>query len=179
MCIRDRLYYAEKYCDKRVLDRVINLIPDLGSKALWSLIPFFCRLRVVPHFSSEIVERAKRERAWISPHARKGDTRQVERKMRDYRQSPSFWSFTAEWFWSVKFVSPSKSIKFLLSLSSLLAAYRLFSRGAIFTRARVSLALLERLRFMFTPNGKREFVLRDQVFPLFFVYCLLLLHKNK
>ena len=37
----------------------------------------------------------------------------------------------------------------------------------------------ERLRFTFTPNGKREFVPRDQVFPLFFVYCLLLLHKNK
>ena len=46
------------------------------------------RLRVVPHFSSGIVERAKRERAWKSPHA------------------------------------------------------RLFSRGVIFTRARVSLALL-------------------------------------
>ena len=38
---------------------------------------------------------------------------------------------------------------------------------------------VERLRFTFTPNGKREFVPRDQVFPLFFVYCLLLLHKNK
>ena len=33
-----------------------------------------CRLRVVPHFSSGIVERAKRERAWKSTHARKGDT---------------------------------------------------------------------------------------------------------
>ena len=33
------------------------------------------RLRVVPHFSSGIVERAKRECAWKSPHARKGDTR--------------------------------------------------------------------------------------------------------
>ena len=31
--------------------------------------------------------------------------------MRDYRQSPSFWPFTADWFWSVKFVSPFKSIK--------------------------------------------------------------------
>ena len=39
--------------------------------------------------------------------------------------------------------------------------------------------LLERLRFTLTPNGKREFVPRDQVFPLFFVYRLLLLHKNK
>ena len=31
--------------------------------------------------------------------------------MRHYRQSPSFWPFTADWFWIVKFVSPSKSIK--------------------------------------------------------------------
>ena len=69
------------------------------------------RLRVVPYFSSGIVERAKRERAWKSPHKRKGDTRRGERKMRDYGQSPSFWPFTADWFWSVKFVSPSKSIK--------------------------------------------------------------------
>ena len=36
-----------------------------------------------------------------------------------------------------------------------------------------------RLRFTFTPNGKREFVPRDQVFPSIVVYCLLLLHKNK
>ena len=33
------------------------------------------RLRVVPHFSSGIVERGKREHAWKSSHARKGDTR--------------------------------------------------------------------------------------------------------
>ena len=39
------------------------------------------RLRVVPHFSSGTVERAKRERAGKSPHARKGDTRRGERKM--------------------------------------------------------------------------------------------------
>ena len=32
------------------------------------------RLRVVPHFSSGIVERAKRDRAWKSLHGRKGDT---------------------------------------------------------------------------------------------------------
>ena len=50
------------------------------------------RLRAVPHFSSGIVERAKRERAWKSPHARKGDTRRGDRKMRDYRLSPSFWT---------------------------------------------------------------------------------------
>jgi len=34
--------------------------------------------------------------------------------MRDYRQSPSFWPFKADWFWSVKFVSRSKSIKCIL-----------------------------------------------------------------
>ena len=39
-----------------------------------------------------MVERAKRKRAWKSPHARKGHTRRGERKMRDYRQSPSFWT---------------------------------------------------------------------------------------
>ena len=54
----------------------------------WARDPF-CRLRVVPHFSSGIAERAKCEWAWKSPHARKGDTRRGERKTRDYRQSPS------------------------------------------------------------------------------------------
>ena len=39
--------------------------------------------------------------------------------------------------------------------------------------------ILERLRFTFTPNGRREFVPHDQVFPLFSVNSLLLLHKNK
>ena len=35
------------------------------------------------------------------------------------------------------------------------------------------------LRFTFTPNGKHEFVPRDQVFPLIVVNCLLLQLKNK
>ena len=39
--------------------------------------------------------------------------------------------------------------------------------------------IVERLRFTFTPNGKREFVPRDEVFPLIVVYCFLLLHRNK
>ena len=42
--------------------------------------------------------------------------------------------------------------------------------------------LLERFRVTFTPNGKREFVPRDQVFPLIIVvYCsfhLSFIHKN-
>ena len=38
---------------------------------------------------------------------------------------------------------------------------------------------IREIKITFTPNGKREFVPRNQVFPLFFVYCLLLQHKNK
>ena len=34
---------------------------------------------------------------------------------------------------------------------------------------------IERFRVTFTPNGEREFVSRDQVFPLIVIYCLLLL----
>ena len=41
----------------------------------WESIRLFFRLRLVPRLSSRIVERAKRERVWKSPHARKGDTR--------------------------------------------------------------------------------------------------------
>ena len=41
------------------------------------------------------------------------------------------------------------------------------------------LLITERLRFKFTPKGKREFVPRDQVFPLIVVYCLFLPLKNK
>ena len=38
---------------------------------------------------------------------------------------------------------------------------------------------IERVKFTCTPNGKPEFVPRDQVFPLVVVYCLLLLLKIK
>ena len=115
------------------------------------------RLRVVPHFSTGIVERAKRERAWKSPHPRKGDTRRGERKMRDYRQSPSFWPFTADWFCSV---SLRKNVGLLVaSFFSLSAACRLFSRGVIFTPARVSLALLS-LRNNALPIGRNAYCFR-------------------
>ena len=40
----------------------------------------------------------------------------------------------------------------------------------IYSRYRIS--LLERLRFPFTPIGRREFLARDQVFPIFSVYSL-------
>ena len=39
--------------------------------------------------------------------------------------------------------------------------------------------LRERLRFAYTLSGRREFVPRVQVSPLFSVYSLLLLYKNK
>ena len=42
-----------------------------------------------------------------------------------------------------------------------------------------SVASLDTLRFTFTPNGKREFVPRDQVFPLIVANCLLLQLTNK
>ena len=43
-----------------------------GNPIAESICTYTGSLRVVPHFSSGIVERAKRERAWKSPHARKG-----------------------------------------------------------------------------------------------------------
>ena len=59
------------------------------------------RLRVVAHFSSGIVERAKRERMWKSPHSRKGDTRWEERNMR----------VNTEHFYSVLYSMERKSTK--------------------------------------------------------------------
>ena len=52
------------------LTKKSGVMTDYEKKILKSF-----RLRVVPHFSSGIVERAKRELARKSPHARKGDTR--------------------------------------------------------------------------------------------------------
>ena len=59
------------------------------------------------NYGTEILLRA---RVKITPRERRRHAA-GERKMRDYRQSPSFWPFTADRFWSVKFVFPSKSIK--------------------------------------------------------------------
>ena len=42
----------------------------------------------VPHFPSEIVEPAKREHAWKSPHARKGKTRRGDFFLSPRRVSP-------------------------------------------------------------------------------------------
>ena len=51
--------------------------------------------------------------------------------------------------------------------------------GLVCEFVRAVLQLLEGLRFTFTPNGKREFVPRDQVFPLIVANCLLLQLTNK
>ena len=70
------------------MPKIIHVIIDTSwifSSWTWSGVQsnysYMTRLRVVPHFSSGIVEQAKRERAWKSPHARKGDTRRGERIM--------------------------------------------------------------------------------------------------
>ena len=47
-----------------------NRFIQISNKNVQSSRESMDRLRVVPHFSSRIVERAKRERAWKSPHAR-------------------------------------------------------------------------------------------------------------
>ena len=61
-------------CINKKEERVIYSNPRRAINP-YIITPF--RLRLVPHFSSGIVERAKRVRAWKSPHARKGDTRRV------------------------------------------------------------------------------------------------------
>ena len=65
------------------------MLPNLLLSLICSYSETLPRLRVVPHFSSGIVERAKCERAWKSPYARKGDIRWGERKMRDPHSSLS------------------------------------------------------------------------------------------
>ena len=57
----------------------LGLINARAEWHIWLNSPFPSRLRVVPHISSRILERVKRERAWKSPHARNGDTRRGER----------------------------------------------------------------------------------------------------
>ena len=61
--------------------RLIQFASNLALCSLFSGSRRAHRLGVVPHFSSGIVERAKRERAWKSPHARKGDTRPAPRRV--------------------------------------------------------------------------------------------------
>ena len=68
------------------------------------------RLREVPHFLWRDSKASKtRARLKITPRE-EGEIRRGERKIRDYRQSPSFWPFTVDWFRCVKFVSPFKSV---------------------------------------------------------------------
>ena len=63
------------------------------------LFTLLSRLRVVPHFSSGIVERAKRERAWKSPHARKAIRGGEREKMISFFSLPPRVAFSrVGWF---------------------------------------------------------------------------------
>ena len=87
------ILFSKKYKIIIIIIIIINIIKQKSKiTTKWPLSPYI-RLRVVCHFSSGIVERAKRKHAWKSPKASKGVTRRGERKMRDYRQSPSFWTY--------------------------------------------------------------------------------------
>ena len=58
-------------------------LPDRGNEHACNwLSRYSARLRVVPYFSSGIVERAKCEHVWKSPHTRKGNTWRGEKKWR-------------------------------------------------------------------------------------------------
>ena len=70
-------FSLHKLCIKGIYSIKSNNVTSLTNKRIIGIN--WPRLRVVPHFSSGIVEQAKRERAWKSPHARKGDTRRGER----------------------------------------------------------------------------------------------------
>ena len=50
---------------------------DQKKKVQTAVLPLFGKTTSSPHFSSGIVERAKCERAWKSPHARKARRRGV------------------------------------------------------------------------------------------------------
>ena len=72
-------FFLHKFCIKGIYSIKSNNVTSLTNKRIIGVN--WPRLRVVPHFSSGIVERAKRQREWKSPHARKGETRRGERKM--------------------------------------------------------------------------------------------------
>ena len=67
--------------------------------------------------------------------------------------------------WDVHFFLPSRNC---FSLSDLLL-----------DNSTIVPLSLERFRVTFTAKGKREFVPRDQVFPLLFSECSLLLQENR
>ena len=103
------------------------------------------RLRVVPRLSSGIVERAKRERAWKPPHAagkEKNEGLQTKPKLLNLCVA-----LTTQNFLSPHRVSPC-------------------SRGVIFTRTCVSLALLSLRKngglLVVYQQGRRSIVLEHQ-----------------
>ena len=77
--------------------------------------------------------------------------------MRVYRQSPSFWPSTANWFWSMKFVSPSKSIKPI--------QWDSFSHWAV-----IALVIGKLPIIMFSRMLQPTFLIKSIWNPLFFVF---------
>ena len=85
------------------------------------------------------------------------------------------------WFWAIKVIHFDLVKNNMAAIKNERLA-KIWNLGNVNCKLQFTVCGLkvstERLRFAFTPNGKRGFVPRDQVFPLFFVYCLMLLHKN-
>ena len=72
-------FSLHKLCIKGIYSIKSNNVTSLTNKRIIGIN--WPRLRVAPNFSSGIVEQAKRQREWKSPHARKCETRRGERKM--------------------------------------------------------------------------------------------------
>ena len=73
-------FYVLQVCKEMLLWRLYPVLAQKKRNLCVNWVDLISRLRVVPHFSSGRVERAKREWAWKSPYAKKGDTRQGEGK---------------------------------------------------------------------------------------------------
>ena len=85
------------------------------------------------------------------------------------------------WFSTVLFLFTFTYLQYFLGkklLSGKLAKVT-EEKGKYSPGFRVPEVVNREIRFTFTPNGKREFVPRDQVFPLIVVNCLLIQLKNK
>ena len=64
-------FYVLQVCKEMLLWRLYPVLAQKKRNLCVNWVDLISRLRVVPHFSSGRVERAKRERAWKSLHARK------------------------------------------------------------------------------------------------------------
>ena len=93
---------------------ILSITTPYGPEIIRAGSPLYCKYSRLtsspPFFLRDSGASETRARVKINPREKSRHAAGRE-KMRDYRQSPSFWPLTTDWFWSVKFVSPSKSIK--------------------------------------------------------------------